>query len=52
MYIDDPRLEAHLVSDVYLPEAAANPPKMVFVWLAVIGGVVFMFWALGNLAPN
>lgn len=52
MYIDDPRLEAHLVNDVYLPEAAANPLKMVFVWLAVIGGVIFMFWALGQLQPN
>lgn len=52
MYVEDERFEAHLVSDVWLPGAPASPAKMVLYWAVVIGGVIFMFWALAQLSPN
>lgn len=51
-YVEDGRFEAHLVNDVLLPAPAGGRGKMVLFWLLVIGGILFMFWALGNLRPN
>ena len=51
-YVEDERFEAHFVNDVCLPEEPNSPWQMVLFWAAVIGGLVLMFWALGNLAPN
>ena len=52
MYVEDERFEAHFVNDVYLPEDSASPAKMVLFWVAVIGGVILMFWSLAQLRPN
>ena len=51
-YVEDQRFAAHLVNDVYLPEEPNSPWQMVLFWGAVAGGLVLMFWALRNLAPN
>lgn len=51
MYVEDPRLEAHLVADVFLPEEPNSPWQMVLFWALVVGGIVFMFWAIAQIRP-
>ena len=51
MYVEDERFEAHLVNDVYLPEQPNNPLQMVLFWALIVGGLIFMFWAIAQLKP-
>ena len=52
MYVEDDRFESELVNDVLVPGPAASPLKMALFWAAVVAGVAFMLWAIGQIQPN
>lgn len=50
-YVEDDRLEAHLVSDVVLPGQPTRPWRAVLYLILLLLGIAAMFYFIGQIQP-